>query len=88
MSRRRAAARRAPRLGPDDLIATHFTRVGRFRKVDPTKPKTLPSFSRILGAVGWAVLMEESVRRARKAAKADAGAVDVVTGLPVSSPQE
>ena len=70
MSRRRAAPRRAPRLGPDELIASHFTRVGRFRKIDPTKPRKLPSVSRVLGAVGWAVLLEESVRRARKASNA------------------
>lgn len=73
MSRRRAAPRRAPRLGPDELIASHITRLGRFRKVDPTKPRDLPSFSRVLGAVGWALLLEESVRRARKTAKAETG---------------
>jgi hypothetical protein len=60
-------ARRAPRLGPDELIAGHITRVGRFRKINPAKGRRLPHFSRVLGFIGWAVLVEESFRRARKA---------------------
>ncbi len=61
--------RRAPKLGPDEFIAPHITRLGRFRKVNPLKPRPLPSVSRVLGAVGWAVFLEETLRRARKASK-------------------
>ena len=82
MRSRRAAPRRAPRLGPDELIAGHFTRLGRFRSIDPTKPRKLPSFSRVLGALGWAVLLEESVRRARKAEKAAATDAPVTSAPP------
>ncbi|MBA2530037.1 MAG: hypothetical protein H0V19_08795 [Euzebyales bacterium] len=64
-----APSRRAPRLGPDELIAGYFTRLGRFRKVDPTTPAKLPSVSKVLGVIGWAVLLEESVRRAVKASR-------------------
>ncbi len=78
MSRRRVAPRRAPRLGPDDLIAAHFTRVGRFRAVNPLKPHKLPSIPRVLGAVFWAVLLEESLRRARTIVKAE----DALAGEP------
>ena len=74
MSRRRAAPRRAPRLEHDELIASHITRIGRFRKIDPTKPRKLPKFSRVVGAIGWAVLLEESLRRARMADRAAAEA--------------
>jgi hypothetical protein len=72
MSRRSPTLRRAPRLGPDELIAPHITRLGRFRSINPTKARKLPGFSKVLGIVGWAVLVEESFRRARRAAKADA----------------
>ena len=61
------SGRRAPRLGPDELIAPHITRLGRFRAINPTKARKLPGFSKFLGVVGWAVLLEESYRRARKA---------------------
>ena len=64
-----AGNKRAPRLGPDEPIAPHFTRLGRFRKINPLKPRKLPSFSKFLGVIGWAVLVEESMRRARKADK-------------------
>ena len=70
MSGASPSTRRAPRLGPDDLIAPHITRLGRFRKINPIKPRKLPGFSKFLGVVGWAVLVEESFRRARKAEKA------------------
>lgn len=80
MTSRRGAVRRAPRLGADELIAAHFTRLGRFRAVNPLKPKKLPSFSKFLGVIGWAVLVEESMRRARKAHKA--GGSDSVTAHP------
>jgi hypothetical protein len=73
VSRRSTRTPRAPKLGPDEFIAPHITRIGRFRKVNPLKPRPLPSFSRILGAVGWALFLEETLRRARKATKADAG---------------
>lgn len=65
----------APRLGPDELIAPHFTRLGRFRAINPLKARKLPSISKVLGVVGWAVLVEESVRRARKAHKVEQGTV-------------
>ena len=67
-----AASRRAPRLGPEEFIAAHMTRLGRFRKINPLKPRKLPSFSKFLGVIGWALLVEESLRRARKASAADA----------------
>ena len=70
-----AGGKRAPRLGPDEFIAPHITRLGRFRKINPLKPRKLPSFSKFLGVIGWAVLLEESVRRARKAHKLEQGAV-------------
>ncbi len=57
--------RRAPRLGPHDRIARHMTRGGRFAKVDPLKGATRPTLPKVLGAVGWAVLTVESLRRAR-----------------------
>ena len=59
-------ARRAPRLGPDEYIAKHITRVGRFRKINPLKPKKLPRVVHVLGVLGWAALLEESFRRARR----------------------
>lgn len=64
-----SSARRAPRLGPDTRIASHFTRRGRFRKVDPTKGRPLPSAAKLLGTVGWAALVAESLRRAWRAAR-------------------
>ena len=74
MGARSSSVRRAPRLSPDELIAPHITRLGRFRKINPTKPRPLPGFSKLLGVVGWAVLVEESFRRARKAVKSGAAA--------------
>ncbi len=61
-----ATGRRAPRLGPDDLLAPHMTRVGRFRKVDPTRPGRVPGPAAVLGGIAWAVLLFESFRRARR----------------------
>jgi hypothetical protein len=69
---RRAA--RAPRLSAGEFIAPHMTRVGRFRKINPLKPRKLPAVSRILGAVAWAVFLEETVRRASKIAKTEPAA--------------
>ena len=41
---RRPSRRRAPRLGPDELIAPHITRVGRFRKRRPPQgPSPCPA---------------------------------------------
>jgi hypothetical protein len=65
-------ARRAPRLGPADRIAPHMSRGGLFAKVDPLRPSTRPTVPRILGAVGWAVLTVESLRRARRLVRGDA----------------
>ncbi len=62
-----APGQRAPRLDPDDSIARHMTRVGRFRTIDPTKPGDLPHASRVIGVVAWAALLTESLRRARRA---------------------
>jgi hypothetical protein len=65
---------RAPRLSPRQRIAAHVTRVGRFRAVDPSKGKPLPSLMALLGRAGWALLLEESFRRAwSRAARASAG---------------
>ena len=66
---RAPAGRRAPRLGPDDRIAPHLTRVGRFRRIDPTKGRPLPGLVRLVGVVGWAVLLAESFRRAFDSAR-------------------
>lgn len=63
------AASRAPRLRPDQRIAAHVTRAGRFRAIDPAKPKRPPTFWALLGRAGWAVLVEESLRRARNRAR-------------------
>jgi hypothetical protein len=59
-------ARRAPRLSPDQRIAPHITRRGRFLRVDPLQDRALPSVWRVLGVLGWAVLLEETMRRGRK----------------------
>lgn len=61
-----SAARRAPRLSPDELIAPHITRLGRFRKINPTKARPLPRFVQVLAVVGWVGLVEETFRRARR----------------------
>lgn len=76
MSGGRASVRRAPRLGPDELIAPHITRLGRFRTMNPTKPRKLPGVSKFLGFVGWVVLLEESFRRAREASSPAQGVPD------------
>lgn len=67
-------ARRAPRLGPDELIAPYFTRRGRFRKVDPTKSRKLPHVSRLLGVLAWALLLGDVLRRAARASRGDGAA--------------
>lgn len=56
---------RAPRLTPDQRIAGHVTRAGRFRRIDPGKGRRPPSFWALLGRLGWALLVVESLRRAR-----------------------
>ena len=61
---------RAPRLAPDEYIAPYITRIGRFRKINPLKARKLPSVVQILGVVGWAALLEESFRRARRSDRA------------------
>jgi hypothetical protein len=66
------AGRRAPRLGPDESIAHHFTRTGRFRRINPRRGRPLPGVAKLVGAIGWAVLLEESLRRARKASRGGA----------------
>lgn len=52
--------RRAPRLAPHESIAPHITRVGRFRRVEPTVGRPLPTLMRVLGAVGWAMFLAVS----------------------------
>ena len=64
---RAAPQRRAPRLSPDQLIASHITRRGRFAKLDPRKARRLPSFTKVAGAIAWGVFLEEAFRRARRA---------------------
>jgi hypothetical protein len=61
------SGRRAPRLGPDELIAAHITRLGRFAKRDPRKARKLPPVSKWLGVLGWGIFLEETFRRARAA---------------------
>ena len=63
--------RRAPRLSPDEFIAPHITRLGRFRKRNPLKARDLPSVSKVAGVIGWAVLLEECFRRARRSVRND-----------------
>jgi hypothetical protein len=75
-SDRPAAHRRAPRLGPDQLIAAHITRLGRFRKLDPRKARKLPSIAKVAGVVAWGVFLEETFRRARRAERGEAVAGD------------
>jgi hypothetical protein len=71
VTRRPPAGRRAPRLGPDQRLAGHITRLGRFRAIDPKSPRPLPSLARVLGVAGWAILTAESLRRARRAVRAE-----------------
>jgi hypothetical protein len=61
---------RAPRLRPDERIAPYVTRLGRFRRVDPRRSRSLPSLAQVLGVLGWAVLLGESFRRAASTARA------------------
>ena len=75
-------AGRAPRLRPDQRIAAHVTRAGRFRKIDPAKAKRPPRFWALAGRLGWAVLVEESLRRARKRVRAQAPGEDRVGEPP------
>ncbi len=63
------APRRAPRLRSDELLAGRITRLGRFRSIDPRQGRPLPSFSKLLGVLGWAVLLGESFRRSVKASR-------------------
>jgi len=60
---------RAPRLRPDERIAPYITRRGRFRRMDPRRTRSLPRLARVLGVLGWAVLLAESFRRAVSAAR-------------------
>ena len=69
--------RAAPRLGPDELIAPHITRLGRFRTINPTKARPLPRFTQIVAVLGWVALIEETFRRARRLDRAGQAADDV-----------
>jgi hypothetical protein len=66
MSMGPGSAPRAPRLRPDERIAPYLTRRGRFRRIDPTITRPLPKLSKVLGVVGWAALLGETLRRARR----------------------
>jgi len=57
--------RRAPRLAPDDRLAPHLTRVGRFRAIDPSRGRPLPGLPAVLAFVGWGAMLAVSFRRAR-----------------------
>ena len=63
------APRRAPRLGPGELLATRITRLGRFRRIDPRRTKPLPRLSALIAVGAWAVLLEESFRRSFRRAR-------------------
>lgn len=67
---------RAPRLAPEQRIAAHITRVGRFRALDPARPKQPPSLGALLGRAGWALLVGESLRRAWRRSRTAGGAAD------------
>ncbi|QBI18327.1 hypothetical protein ER308_01235 [Egibacter rhizosphaerae] len=47
------AARRAPRLAPDERLAGYITRRGRFARKDPSKGRKLPGRWKWLGALLW-----------------------------------
>ena len=64
-----SGGRRAPRLRHDERLAPYLTRVGRFRRIDPTATGGI-AWVRLLGVLWWAALLEESFRRGRKAAAA------------------
>lgn len=49
-----SAARPAPRLSPDERIAGLISRVGRFARIDPATPGTLPSWPQVAGVAAWA----------------------------------
>lgn len=49
-----SAARRAPRLSPDDTIAGLMTRSGRFARIDPSRAGTWPSWPKVAGVAAWA----------------------------------
>jgi hypothetical protein len=63
--------RRAPRLAPDQRIARHITRAGRFRRIDPTRTRR-PDPWRLAGALLWAGLLAEALRRARRRVRYEA----------------
>ena len=65
--------RRAPRLGPGASIAGHITRRGRFARIDPRKGRPPPAVTHWFAVVGWALLVEESLRRAWVAARGPEG---------------
>ncbi|MBW3602358.1 MAG: hypothetical protein KY434_06630 [Actinobacteria bacterium] len=50
-----------------------MTRVGRFRRVDPLRARPLPTPARVVAVLGWALLVGESLRRARAAVGAGGG---------------
>ena len=58
---------RAPRLRADERIAPYITRRGRFRRLNPSRPRPLPRFSQALGVLGWAVMLGVAYRRAMRA---------------------
>jgi hypothetical protein len=59
------APRRAPRLRSDERLAGQITRLGRFRRIDPSRGRPLPPLRSILAVAAWAALLLQSFRRAR-----------------------
>lgn len=57
---------RAPRLRPDQRIAAHISRTGRFVDIDPSRGKPLPGWVRWVGFAGWLAFCAETARRAAK----------------------
>ncbi|HUH06418.1 MAG TPA: hypothetical protein VML96_01295 [Egibacteraceae bacterium] len=70
------APRRAPRLRPDQRIGPYFTRLGRFRQIDPSKGRELPSLARGVGVLAWTLLLGESMRRAIRRGREERAAAD------------
>lgn len=54
----------APRWSPDRPLAERITRVGRWKRVDPTQPGRLWSWGRWMGFAGWVGLVAGTLLRA------------------------
>ena len=49
--------RHAPRLSPQERLAPHLRRRGRFAKIDPLEPRPFPTWPKVVGVLGWAGLL-------------------------------